>query len=171
MLLLLTTAICQVMLFTALGNTFSQLAALRFLLGLFEATCLPCIYLIVAALYRREEHTFYFGVVTMCQGIGSVLGNFVAVGISHMGNQHGITMWRWYAKNMITGRAFLISVSLHVNRNHIIFGALTVFLGILTFFFLVDNPRSKLLRLTEEEYKIVDRRQRDNAVVCLNHAI
>ncbi|KAI8146730.1 major facilitator superfamily domain-containing protein [Fennellomyces sp. T-0311] len=134
----------SVMFFTALGNTFSELAALRFLLGLFEATCLPCIYLIIANLYRREEQTLYFGIATMCQGIGAVLGNFVAVGVSNMGNREGIAMWRW---------------------NHIIFGALTVTLGILCFFFLVDSPRSKLLRLTPEEHEIVDRRTRDNAVV------
>ncbi|KAI8149257.1 major facilitator superfamily domain-containing protein [Fennellomyces sp. T-0311] len=133
-----------VMMFTAMGNTFSELAALRFLLGLFEATCLPCIYLIVPHLYRREEQTFYFGVVTMCQGVGSVLGNLVAVGISYMGTRRGITMWRW---------------------NHLIFGILTVVLGILCFFFLLDNPRSWMLRLTEEERRIVDSRTEDNAVV------
>ncbi|KAI7855503.1 major facilitator superfamily domain-containing protein [Circinella umbellata] len=133
-----------VMLFTAMGNKFSELAALRFLLGLFEATCLPCIYIIIANLYRREEQTLYFGIATMCQGVGSVLGNFVAVGVSNMGNRLDIAMWRW---------------------NHIIFGALTVSLGILCFFFLVDNPRSWLLRLTPEEHEIVDRRTKDNAVV------
>ncbi|KAI8149253.1 major facilitator superfamily domain-containing protein [Fennellomyces sp. T-0311] len=133
-----------VMLFTALGHTFSQLAALRFLLGVFEASCLPAIYLVVANLYRREEQTTYFGVVVMCQGIGSILGNLVAVGVSYMGNRQGIIMWRW---------------------NHIIFGAITVALGILTFFFLVDNPRSRLLRLTKEEEEIVSRRTQDNAVV------
>ena len=82
------------MLFTAMGNKFSELAALRFLLGLFEATCLPCIYIIIANLYRREEQTLYFGIATMCQGVGSVLGNFVAVGVSNMGNSRGIAMWR-----------------------------------------------------------------------------
>ena len=49
--------------------------------------------------------------------------------------------------------------------NHIIFGAFTVVLGVLCFFFLLDNPRSWILRLTEEEHKIVDKRTRDNAVI------
>ncbi|KAI9496085.1 major facilitator superfamily domain-containing protein [Zychaea mexicana] len=134
-----------VMLFTALAQTFAQLAALRFLLGFFEATCLPCLYIIVPHLYRREEQTFYFGIVTMCQGVGSVLGNLVAVGISQMGGERlGLEMWRW---------------------NHIIFGAITVLLGILCFFFLLDNPRSWMLRLTEEERHIVDKRTEDNAVI------
>ncbi|KAI9252263.1 major facilitator superfamily domain-containing protein [Phascolomyces articulosus] len=134
-----------IMLFTAMANKFQELLALRFLLGLFEATCLPCIYIIVPNLYRREEQTFYFGVVTMCQGVGSILGNLVAVGVSQMGGDRlGLAMWRW---------------------NHIIFGAFTVFLGILCFFFLLDDPRSWVLRLTEEEHKIVDKRTQDNAVI------
>ncbi|KAL1932189.1 hypothetical protein VTP01DRAFT_9245 [Rhizomucor pusillus] len=133
-----------VMLFTALGRTFSQLAALRFLLGFFEAANLPCIYVIIANLYRRREHPYYFSFATMSQGVGAALGNLVAAGVSTMGNRGGIPMWRW---------------------NHIIFGALTVALGILTCFFLVDNPRSKLLRLTPEEMHIVDLRTQDNAFV------
>ncbi|KAI7855502.1 major facilitator superfamily domain-containing protein [Circinella umbellata] len=133
-----------VMLFTAMVNKFSELAALRFLLGVFEATCTPCIYIIIANLYRREEQTLYFGISTACNSIGGMLGTSVAVGVSNMGNRFDIPMWRW---------------------NHIIFGALTVSLGILCFFFLVDNPRSWVLRLTPEEHEIVDRRTKDNAVV------
>ncbi|KAI9246094.1 major facilitator superfamily domain-containing protein [Phascolomyces articulosus] len=133
-----------VMLFTAMCHTFQQLAAVRFLLGLFEAACIPTIYLLVNTMYRRSEQTTYFGVVTMCFGLGSVVGNLVAFGISHMGTRLNIEMWRW---------------------NHIIFGAFTVFLGIMSFFFLADNQRSKLLRLTEEEKVIVEDRIQDNAVV------
>ncbi|KAI8148204.1 major facilitator superfamily domain-containing protein [Fennellomyces sp. T-0311] len=133
-----------VMLFTALCHTFSELAAVRFLLGLFEAACMPTIYLLVNTMYRRSEQTTYFGIVTMCFGLGSVVGNLVAFGISHMGTSLGIEMWRW---------------------NHIIFGAFTVTLGLLSFFFLADNQRSKLLRLTEEEKVIVEERIQDNAVV------
>lgn len=60
---------------------------------------------------------------------------------------------------------FLLTLQVVIDRNHIIFGALTVILGILTFFFLVDNPKSKLLRLTPEQERIVDLRSQDNAVI------
>lgn len=63
---------------------------------MFEAVCLPCIYTIVATLYRRQEQVFYFSFVTMYQGVGSVLGNLVDIGIVNMGNARGIAMWRWY---------------------------------------------------------------------------
>ena len=42
---------------------------------------------------------------------------------------------------------------------------MTVLLGILCFFFLVDNPKSWLLRLTEQEKSITEDRTQDNAVV------
>lgn len=50
-------------------------------------------------------------------------------------------------------------------RGYIVFGILTVLIGILTFFCLVDNTHHKLLRLTEKEYEIVEERTRDNCVV------
>lgn len=84
-----------VMLGTALCHTFSQLAAVRFLLGFFEATAMPCVYLIVNTLYRRSEQTTYYGIVTMAGGWGSIFGGLVAYGISQMGHQRGIMMWRW----------------------------------------------------------------------------
>lgn len=42
---------------------------------------------------------------------------------------------------------------------------MTVALGILAFFFLLDDPKSKLLSLTPEQETIVDERTRDNAVI------
>ncbi|CDS02598.1 hypothetical protein LRAMOSA00003 [Lichtheimia ramosa] len=133
-----------VMLGTALCNTFPQLLAVRFLLGLFEGTTLPCVYLTVNTLFRRSEQTSMYGLVTMGNGLGAIFGGLVAYGISQMGHQRGIMMWRW---------------------NHIIFGSMTVLLGILCFFFLVDNPKSWMLRLTEEEKLITEDRTQDNAVV------
>lgn len=48
---------------------------------------------------------------------------------------------------------------------YLVFGVLTLAIGITTLFFLVDSPHSKWLRLTEEEKEIVERRTQDNAVV------
>jgi sugar phosphate permease len=47
----------------------------------------------------------------------------------------------------------------------LIFGVITVFLGIIVFFLLIDKPTSKLLRLNEQEKKIMDQRVTDNMVV------
>lgn len=36
-----------------------------------------------------------YGLVTMASGWGSIFGGLVAYGISNMGHQRGIMMWRW----------------------------------------------------------------------------
>ncbi|KAG2218807.1 hypothetical protein INT45_005454 [Circinella minor] len=133
-----------IMIGTAYCNSFSQLMAVRFFLGLFEGTAMPSVYLIINTVFRRSEQTTMYGAVTMGSGFGSVFGALVAYGISQMGNQLGVTMWRW---------------------NHIIFGAMTSLLGLLCFFFLLDSPTHWVLRLTEEEKKICEERTKDNAVV------
>lgn len=51
------------------------------------------------------------------------------------------------------------------SRGYIVFGAATVLIGIITFFFLVDDVDSKILRLTDKEKDIVQERSRDNCVV------
>jgi sugar phosphate permease len=52
-----------------------------------------------------------------------------------------------------------------IYRGYLIFGVITVFLGIVVFFLLIDKPTSKLLRLNEQEKKIMDLRVTDNMVV------
>lgn len=47
----------------------------------------------------------------------------------------------------------------------IILGCATIFMGIVSFFFLVDNPKSKALRLNAEQEILVEERTRDNSVV------
>ncbi|KAI8149506.1 major facilitator superfamily domain-containing protein [Fennellomyces sp. T-0311] len=129
---------------TAACTTFPQFAACRFLLGLFEAAAMPTLYLITATLYRRKEQAMLFGYITLCNGVGAAIGSAIAFGFAHLDNARGIENWRW---------------------NHIVFGSLTVFLGIVTWFCLIDQPDHKLLRLTETEKLIAKDRTRDNAVV------
>lgn len=47
----------------------------------------------------------------------------------------------------------------------IILGAITSFVGIICFFFLIDNPKSPALKLNAEQEILVEERTRDNAVV------
>ena len=56
---------------TGACQTFSQMAACRFLLGLFEAAAMPTLYLITATLYRRTEQPMLFGFITLCNGVGA----------------------------------------------------------------------------------------------------
>ncbi|KAI9498456.1 major facilitator superfamily domain-containing protein [Zychaea mexicana] len=132
-----------VMTLTALTQNFAQMAACRFLLGLFEAAAMPTLYLVTSILYRRSEQTLVFGFITLCNGVGAAVGSAIAYGIAHMGHPNGIQNWRW---------------------NHYIFGALTILHGFIVYFFMVDTPKHKKLKLTPAEERIADARMKDNAV-------
>ncbi|CAO3614717.1 unnamed protein product [Cunninghamella echinulata] len=130
---------------TALCQNYTQLIVCRVLLGFFEAATYPCLLMTLTSLYRRQEQSACLGFLWMSNGSGTVFSVIVTYGIARtLDGAHGIAAWRW---------------------NYLIFGILTVFIGIITFFFLIDTPYSKWLKLTEEEKKIVEERIQDNAVV------
>ncbi|KAI8076865.1 major facilitator superfamily domain-containing protein [Halteromyces radiatus] len=129
---------------TCLARNFAELAVLRVLLGLFEASTYPCLLIIVNTMYRREEQPRCFGFLWMSNGFGVIFANVLSYGIAHMDMARNIRAWQW---------------------NFIILGVLTVLLGISVFFFLPDQPKSKLFHLTAEEELIVEDRIQDNSVV------
>lgn len=128
----------------AWAKSFGQLAALRFLLGFFEAVTYPCMFLLIATLYRRSEQIIWMGVMFMSNGFAGIVGILIGVGILQMPTVGTISPWKWCM---------------------ILFGAVTILMGIIYFMFLPDKPTSKWFNLTEEEEFIVEERVRDNAVV------
>lgn len=132
-----------VLLLTYKGSSFAQLAGIRFLLGLFEAGVYPCCIMLISSMYRRNEQAGRIGLVYICNGVAMTIGGFIGYGIGYM-NAGGLSPWMWIM---------------------IILGAITIVFGFVSFFFMVDSPKSKVLRLTPEEEKAVDDRTRDNAVV------
>lgn len=133
-----------VLLLTFLAHNLSQLLALRFLLGFFEAGIYPCCIMLISTLYRRQEQAGRIGMVYICNGLALAFGGLIGYGIGHMSNVKGLAAWQWIM---------------------IILGAITIVFGILSFFLMVDDPKARVLRLTPEEEKIVEARTADNAVV------
>ncbi|CDH52323.1 predicted protein [Lichtheimia corymbifera JMRC:FSU:9682] len=129
---------------TALGENFSQVAAMRFLLGFFEAGTYPALTLLVSTCYRRSEQAARLGAFWTWSGVALIIGGLISYGVGKMENDLGIAKWKWIM---------------------IILGCATIFMGIVSFFFLVDNPKSKALRLNAEQEILVEERTRDNSVV------
>ncbi|KAG2223092.1 hypothetical protein INT45_008940 [Circinella minor] len=129
---------------TALTTNFAQVATLRFLLGLFEAGIYPALTLLVSTCYRRSEQAARLGAFWIWNGIALIIGGLLSYGIGTMEDDLGVSRWKWIM---------------------IILGACTVFMGFVSFFFLVDNPKSKALNLNAEQEILVEERTRDNAVV------
>ncbi|KAI9497339.1 major facilitator superfamily domain-containing protein [Zychaea mexicana] len=129
---------------TSEGKNFSQMAALRFLLGFFEAGIYPCCIMLISTLYRRHEQAGRLGIVYICNGVAMAVGGLIGYGIGNMTDVGNKASWQWIM---------------------IILGAVTIAFGLICFFCLIDNPRSRFLRLDSEQERIVDYRLQDNAVV------
>ncbi|KAG0162456.1 hypothetical protein DFQ28_004452 [Apophysomyces sp. BC1034] len=136
-----------VLICTSEGKNFSQLAALRFLLGFFEAGIYPCCIMLISTMYRRPEQAGRIGLVYICNGLAMSVGGLVSYGIGHMDGAGGKSAWQWIM---------------------IILGAVTVLFGVICFFLLVDQPKSRFLRLTPEQEKAVEVRLLDNNVIRTN---
>lgn len=121
-------------------KTWSQLTALRALLGIFEATLFPGASFLIACWYPRRSmatRTVIFYLISV------VVGNFSSIlgyGISMMHGVRGLSGWQWI---------------------FIWFGIMTVVIGILAVLTIVDFP-DRATFLTEEQRNIVQTRiQRD----------
>lgn len=80
---------------TCLSKNFSQLAALRFLLGFFEAGIYPICIMVISAMYRRSEQAGRIGTVYICNGVAMAVGGLIGYGIGHMNGVHGMNAWQW----------------------------------------------------------------------------
>ncbi|KAH8790754.1 putative allantoate permease [Hyaloscypha finlandica] len=120
----------------AATHNFSGLMAVRFFLGVGEATVVPAFALLIGTFYKREEQPFRQCAFFLGDGIAGILGGLIVWGIAHI--QGKLQTWKYL---------FLI------------YGAITAFFGAILFFTLPDGP-SKSKFLTEEERAIaVDRVQ------------
>ncbi|SAM05360.1 hypothetical protein [Absidia glauca] len=126
----------------AFGKNFSQMMAMRFLLGMFEAGIYPSLTLLVSTFYRRTEQASRLGAFWLCNGFALCFGGLIAYGIGNM--EGGIfKTWQWIM---------------------LIMGIVTCVMGVICFMFLIDNPKSPALGLNAEQSVLVEQRTRDNAV-------
>ncbi|CAO3621523.1 unnamed protein product [Cunninghamella blakesleeana] len=128
---------------SAFVTNFGQMLSCRLLLGICESVTTPCLLITVNGLYRRNEQSSFIGFIWFSRSTGSIVNSLITYAIARtLDGAHGLPAWRWL---------FLI------------YGILTLFAGILAIFFLFDDPYSKLLKLTDEERKIVEKRIEDNS--------
>lgn len=83
---------------TAFGTNFSQIAAMRFLLGFFEAGIYPSLTILISTLYRRSEQVVRLAAFWVFNGFALMAGGLIAFGINHMVNVGGLKSWQWYVE-------------------------------------------------------------------------
>jgi len=123
---------------------YESLAALRIVLGILEAGFFPsCVYLL-STWYTRFDVGKRYSVFYILGSLASACAGILAYGLMQLNGREGLTGWRWI---------FIIE------------GALTMFLGIVGYWALVDFPdkaHKSWKFLNEREVKfIIDRVNRD----------
>ncbi|KEF53541.1 uncharacterized protein A1O9_10516 [Exophiala aquamarina CBS 119918] len=101
------------------GHDFGSLAALRILLGVFEAAINPGFTVITSTWYKPSEHALRHGLWYEGASVAYIFGGILAYAISHV-------------KSAIKSWQFLF----------VIFGSLKILWGIVMLFFLPDNPQT-----------------------------
>ncbi|KAM0752342.1 MFS general substrate transporter [Meredithblackwellia eburnea MCA 4105] len=72
----------------AASKTYSGLMATRFLLGLFEALCLPLFSLITVSWYRRSEQPIRVAAWYSTNGIATMVGSALSYGLGQIHSKH-----------------------------------------------------------------------------------
>jgi MFS family permease len=119
---------------TAFVNNFSQVCAVRFLLGIFEAGMLPGIAYYMSRWYRRSELAFRLSLYIVMAPLAGAFGGLLASGILKLDQFGSLKTWR-----MI----FAIE------------GVITIGLSLIGFFTLTDRPATaKWLSAAEKDLAI-----------------
>ncbi|KAH7033218.1 major facilitator superfamily domain-containing protein [Microdochium trichocladiopsis] len=125
---------------TAFVHTFSQLCALRALLGIFEGGAMPGIAFYLSSFYKREELYFRVGIYVSAASMAGAFGGLLAAGLSQ------IPAWG------------VASMRIAEWRNIFFFeGLITMIAGCLAPILLPQTPGSSK-RLTEREKYIATER-------------
>lgn len=85
--------------------------------------------------YQRHDLAFRLSLFMAVASLSGVFSSFLAAGIAKLGGTGGVESWRWI---------FLIE------------GAVTILLGISTWFFLVDSPRRSVRWLNQDEIRYLE---------------
>nr|QFR37164.1 MFS transporter [Cyberlindnera americana] len=117
------------------AKNYGGLLILRFLLGMFEATITPAFVLITAVWYKRDEQAKRMGIWLAANGVATLITSPIAYGLYHVHNAH-IKSW------MIL---------------FMMFGIITVFTGVLFYFFLPDNQLNAKFLSEKEKIIAIDR--------------
>jgi MFS family permease len=76
-------------------QTFSQLAAVRWLLGMAEAGLFPGLTYYLTFWYRHDERSVRVAMIIASATLAGAFGGAIAYGIGHLNQAQGLSGWRW----------------------------------------------------------------------------
>ncbi|KAJ4345650.1 uncharacterized protein N0V89_011784 [Didymosphaeria variabile] len=125
---------------TAFVQTWRQMIALRILLGMAMSGIYPGLTYLISTWYTRKEQQLRFALMQSGEVTVLATGGIVNFGLNKLNGSSGIKGWQWM---------FIVQ------------GAITAFIGILTYWWMVDFPENankSFMFLTEEESEIAANR-------------
>ncbi|OAA64577.1 Major facilitator superfamily domain, general substrate transporter [Niveomyces insectorum RCEF 264] len=119
---------------TAAVQTYSQLVAVRAVLGIAEAVFFPGAIYYLSAWYTKQELGKRIASLYIAQQVGNAFGGLLAAAILQMDGLRGIAGWRWL---------FILE------------GSVTVFVGMICAFFMPEYPHnSRMLSPVERDLAV-----------------
>ncbi|KAJ7742251.1 MFS transporter [Mycena metata] len=76
-------------------HTYAEVAAVRFLLGVFEAGLFPGLIYLLTFWYRPEERSVRVAFILASATLAGAFGGAIAYGVGHMNRANGLSAWRW----------------------------------------------------------------------------
>lgn len=76
-------------------SNFGGLAAVRFLLGAFEAGLFPGMVYFLTIWYRPNERAIRIALILACATLAGAFGGSIAYGVGHVNGVRGLEAWRW----------------------------------------------------------------------------
>ncbi|KAI8149498.1 major facilitator superfamily domain-containing protein [Fennellomyces sp. T-0311] len=140
----IVTAWGLVLFCTSFGKNFSELAGLRFLMGLFEGVTSPVCLMILGLLFRRREQIIFIAFLEIASEMALVASTLIVYAIGYMEGLANLSSWKWCM---------------------IIWGSVTMVIGACVFVFLPDSNDSRWLRLTAVEKDLVKERTSESGLV------
>jgi len=117
------------------SENFAGLAACRFLLGWFEAACLPLFSVITISFYRRSEQPLRVACWYGTNGLATIICSALVYGLAHIESS------TLYTYQIV----------------YIFFGVLTFVVGVASYFWLSDSPATAGFLSPEDRLKAVER--------------
>jgi MFS family permease len=130
---IITISFGLISLCTAFVQTWRQMIALRILLGIAMSGVYPGLTYLISTWYTREEQQLRFALMQSGEVIVLATGGIVNFGLNQLDGRSGLKGWQWM---------FVVQ------------GAITAFIGIVTYWWMVDFPERahhSFLFLTPEE--------------------
>jgi len=127
---------------TAAITSWKQMIALRVLLGISMSGIFPGLSWLVSAWYTRKEQQLRFALLQSGEVIILATGSIVNYGLNHLDQYHSLRGWQWM---------------------YLVQGAVTIFLGIITYFWMVDFPDN-----AEHSFRFLSLEEKTLAITRIN---